>query len=264
MEQIKHFSDCNQIERCFAILELMAEQNEELSVKEVSEYFGASPSSVHRLLQQLVKLDYLEQDPSSRRYYMGIKMFEIAQLVINQKKPLLKTLEPILQEFYSEIDENTYFFVHSPKGPRTLIFLRGNKPIGVNTRPPVGRAFHATSSGKLFLANCAPSVIDNYIKQGLPKYTDNTIVTPEALKAELKRIREQGYALDKEEHWQGVRCVSVPVVDDSGSCVAQISVQMPAIRYSDLDETWLINRMKAVAENIRKTWCMGVLSSISA
>lgn len=249
MTALQSFQSSNQIQRCFWILEFVMTRSEGITGKEVADYFGAPASTVHRLLQQLVDLGYLEQDTSTKKYYLGIKMFRLAQQAFVQMKPLVTRVEPILTRLHEELNENVYFYIHSLTGLNQVLMLKGDRPIAVNTRPPEGRALHATSSGKLYLASCAPAELESYIEEGLPRYTPNTITDPAALKREIRLIKKQGYAVDNEEHWQGVRCMSVPVTDKGGKQFGIVSVQIPAIRYATY-EPFLLDRLMRTAQLI--------------
>jgi IclR family acetate operon transcriptional repressor len=63
--------------------------------------------------------------------------------------------------------------------------------------------------------------------------TPHTITDPDRLKNELRHVRELGYAVDDEEHEEGVRCLAVPVRDASGQVVASLSVSGPVTRLND-------------------------------
>jgi DNA-binding IclR family transcriptional regulator len=67
----------------------------------------------------------------------------------------------------------------------------------------------------------------------LKSYTENTITDPLELKKELKQIKEQGYALDREEVTRGIMCVAAPVFGMGGEIVCTTSVAFPSYLNSD-------------------------------
>jgi IclR family acetate operon transcriptional repressor len=95
--------------------------------------------------------------------------------------------------------------------------------------------------GKILLADLSESELKKVLGRGkLKKLTPNTITEMPRLLEELGRIREQGFALDNEETFPGIRCVGAPVRDAGGSVVAAVSVTVPAQRMSDerVRELW--------------------------
>jgi DNA-binding IclR family transcriptional regulator len=93
-----------------------------------------------------------------------------------------------------------------------------------------GRApLHLTSVGKLFLAADDVNLTRQYItRTGLRGQTRNSITDPHAMERELSLVRARGYARDNEELELGVRCIAVPIRDDSGKLVAGLSISAPA------------------------------------
>jgi DNA-binding IclR family transcriptional regulator len=67
---------------------------------------------------------------------------------------------------------------------------------------------------------------------GLPQATENTIIEREALKKELDRIADRGYALEDEEHWENIRAVAVPIIFDS-AVQGAISITGPTTRFDE-------------------------------
>ena len=70
-------------------------------------------------------------------------------------------------------------------------------------------------------------MLERVLAQPLAAFTPRTIVEPRALRAELRAIRERGYAVDYQEMVMGVFCIGVPIVDRSGRPVGAISISGP-------------------------------------
>jgi DNA-binding IclR family transcriptional regulator len=62
------------------------------------------------------------------------------------------------------------------------------------------------------------------LRNGMPRYNDNTIVSPRKLRLELDNIRRVGYSIDDEEETIGLRCIGAPVLDARGKPMAAISI----------------------------------------
>ena len=96
---------------------------------------------------------------------------------------------------------------------------------------PLTTAYRLSYSVFTTLAFLPPDEVDRYFRAaGLRPFTPNTIVDVETLHAELEKVRQMGYALDREEHEPQVVCVAAPILNHSGIVLAAISVSGPAQR----------------------------------
>jgi DNA-binding IclR family transcriptional regulator len=110
---------------------------------------------------------------------------------------------------------------------------------------------YCTGLGKALLAYLAPHELKVFLKRKeLHRHTEHTLTTSKALLAELEQIREQGYALDNEEHEEGIRCVAAPVFGFRGQAVAAISVAGPTLRLNDEKIAYLIPLVREAAADI--------------
>ena len=103
----------------------------------------------------------------------------------------------------------------------------------LQTLSRIGRIapMHSTGVGKIFLTQYSDTKLDELVKKrGLAKLTEKTITSLPELKAEIEKVRKQGYAFDEEECEIGVRCVAVPIKEYSGKIVAAMSISAPITR----------------------------------
>jgi DNA-binding IclR family transcriptional regulator len=116
----------------------------------------------------------------------------------------------------------------------------------------VGRRspLYCTALGKALLTYQAEPVLRDLIRSGLPRYTARTITAASRLRAELKRIREEGYALDNEEFEEGLRCVAAPIRNHVEAVVASVGIAGPATRLEPARLPALIKYVKEAAEAV--------------
>ena len=102
----------------------------------------------------------------------------------------------------------------------------------VSAAPSIGTRWpaHATSTGKLLLAHLHPADLEPRLRSPLARLTPFTLAEPEALRAELARIRQLGYATAREELEAGYVGISAPVYNHDGRVVAALSLGGPAAR----------------------------------
>ena len=119
----------------------------------------------------------------------------------------------------------------------------------VGTRAPA----HATSGGKSMLAYKDAAFVEAYC-QDLPsmkRLTDRTISSPERLRAELSRVRSEGYAIDDGEIEPGLICVGAPIIGMDQTILAAVSIAGPMFRMrEELDS--MIREVKQAAANISR------------
>jgi DNA-binding IclR family transcriptional regulator len=93
-------------------------------------------------------------------------------------------------------------------------------------------------------------VLEILAKKGMARYTKDTITEPLAFLKELEVVNERGYALDENEHEEGIRCIAAPVMDFKGNIVAAISVVGPYGRITDDRLNSLIELTTQTAQKI--------------
>ncbi len=108
---------------------------------------------------------------------------------------------------------------------------------------------YCTGVGKALLAWSPPTVV-HQISQKLVRFTDNTITEPARLREVLEEIRAEGYAVDNEEHEDGIRCVAVPVRDNGGKVVAALSISGSSLEFDEDRISYYKQQALASAEEI--------------
>ncbi|MFE0130918.1 IclR family transcriptional regulator [Streptomyces sp. NPDC059037] len=139
---------------------------------------------------------------------------------------------PIMEELRRRTDETVHLTV--PDGESVVLIerLETSKPVRIILALGTRLPSHATANGKAVLASRSAEAIEGQLAAGLEEFTETTITDREALLAELALIRERGYATNGGEWRTDVSAVAAPVLDEAGSPVASISVNMPTSRMS--------------------------------
>jgi DNA-binding IclR family transcriptional regulator len=189
-------------------------------------------STGHRLLTVLEQNRFVEKSPSTGRYRLGLRLFELGSKAI-ASLDLREQSRPHLNMVLQETEETVHFCLFDQG---EVLYIEKMEPQrSVRMSSSIGRRAPAycTAVGKAILAELPVAEVDVIInRSGLKTITKNTLTTPEALLAELKVIRERGFAVDDEENEVGVRCVGAAVRDYLGRPVAALSVSGPAFRVS--------------------------------
>ncbi|WP_213996066.1 IclR family transcriptional regulator [Tepidanaerobacter syntrophicus] len=216
------------VERAFKILEELATEKEGLGVTELASRIGLHKSTVHRMLTTLLSLGYVEQNTSSEKYRLGMKILFLAEAILD-RMDIRREAHDLLEELSSKANEAVHLVV--PDGFHAVYIdkLDSNKTIRMFSQ--IGRTvpLHASAVGKAILAFADKEFVEEAIKQGLTKFTKNTITNPKELLKHLEIVRKQGFAIDDEENEEGIRCIAAPVFDYTGKVIGAISISGPTV-----------------------------------
>jgi DNA-binding IclR family transcriptional regulator len=213
----------NSIERCLKVIDTLSDHPAGLKLTELSGLLDSHPSSVHHMVATLLPHDYIAQDPDTKRYSLGFRFLEISRKILDNldiRQIAHRHLEVLRQESQEAVH------LAMLRGDKVVYIDKLDTPSGLSLATYVGFATdpHAAAGGKVLLAGLKDDAVKGiYKNKSLKGYGKNTITRLPALMAELDRIRKQGYAVDNEEYYEGVRCVAAPV-RSGGQVVASISI----------------------------------------
>lgn len=220
------------IERALAVLDLIASSSQEdMGVTEVSKDLGLSKAVIHRVLTTLVARDYLQVDPSTRRYRLGPMALVLGSAYLD-RLDLRALALPLMHELSERTGETVTFSLRNGSSRMYVDQVTPDREIKMSVA--IGRSYplHAGSSSKSFLAFLPEDEQERYLQnRDLARLTDTTIIDPERLRDELATIRERGYAVSLEERQAGAGSVAAPIRDRSGRPIAAISVCGPVERF---------------------------------
>lgn len=229
MENTNHVKS---VIKAFHIFEELIEKGSAMSLSSISKELKINISTVHRLINTLVKLGYVSQDEKGL-YKVGFKAYNMADIIIKDFD-IKKIVHPFLGEIVDTCNETCNFVALEKNEVVYLDQIESTNMVRMFAKEGSRGAAYCTGSGKALIANLNEKKLNEYIKKvDLEKYTQNTITDPKELIKELKTIKEQGYALDLEEKEIGVRCVAAPLFDRNNKLVGAISVSGPCTRITD-------------------------------
>jgi IclR family KDG regulon transcriptional repressor len=238
------------IDRAVALLDCFTLEGPELGVGELSRLTGISKGTVHRLLGALQRHRVIEQNPVSRRYRLGFKLFELGNRAIARVDHVDRA-EAFLHRLAKETGETTHLAVLDQGMTFYVAKMEGWHSLRMPSQ--VGRRLssHCTGVGKALLAFASPDELERIVAEhGLQRFTDRTITSMAGLKRELARIRRVGYSVDRGEIEDGLYCVGAPVRDYTGGVVAAVSIAGPSTRINDRTIPGLAKAVVATAADV--------------
>jgi len=215
------------------LLEQFHDDIDELGVTELSKRLKLHKNNVFRLLATLESRGYIEQNKATENYRLGLKSLELGQTFIKQMG-LLRQAKPILESLVSECNETSYVAIFKENHSVYLDVIETDLTVRVVSRVGSRLPAYCTASGKLHLAHLSDEeLMELFPEANLKAFTPTTFANREALFKELKKVVEQGYAIDNEELDPGVRCVAAPIRDYTRRIVGAISISGPSMRLTD-------------------------------
>ncbi len=249
------------VQRALTLLRTFLAHDGELSAAELSKETLLDPSTVFRLLVTLEAQGFVEINHATAKYRPGVVLLELGSRFLKNNDIRSRSIGH-LERLRDEFGETVHLTILDGNEVVYLEKLAGLHPIGfmssrVGNRSPA----HCTGVGKALLAYLSDDELARRYPGGrLKRYTDQTITDLAELRAELARVRSQGYAIDQEEHEVGVKCVAVPTFDHK-EITAAVSVSGPVDRMDDhIANDDLVRTLMEVAGRVSEQmgWGRGV------
>lgn len=237
-------------DRIFAVMEIMSFHPRGISLADICTATGLAKSTAMRMVMSLVSNGYAVQDPDTRKYRLTMRMFEVGSRVADGSNLLLAArvhLEELARRSGETVHlvtrvDNEVVYIYKEEGASHVVRMASS----VGLKSPM----YCTGVGKCILAHLEKSeVCDIFNSSDIVRYTDNTITSLDVLLDELEMVRENGYAIDNEEHEQGVCCIAAPILSLNNKPIASISLSAPKLR---LDQNRILELSPLVVKTAKK------------
>ena len=204
--------------RSAAIMEAFDGAQQVLSLADLNKRTRLPKSTLHRLVDQLCQVGWLERDHGG--YRVGLRMFEFGTLAVDGNR-LHEAAFPHLQALASRTGLAAQLAIldHAEVVYLERIVVG---PIRLPTRRGGRKPAYCTALGKA-MAAYDDDAIRTLMAAPMPRKPTQTITEPIALRAELNRVREAGVAYDRGEAYEELVCVAAPI-RSSGQAIAAVSV----------------------------------------
>lgn len=217
------------VERALDVLMCFSRQTPQLTMTQIAEQVGMHKSTVHRLLGTLERKRFVQRDPATGLYRLGLRLLQMAYLTL-EHNDLRRLATPFLRRLVESHRETVDLSVLEDAD---IIFLEVvESPQRVKLAAAVGQRLpaFATASGKAIMAHMADEAVGRILERGMPAYTPLTPRSVELFYEDLRQAREQGFALSVEEFEDGINAVAAPILDGSGRPLAAVATAGPTYR----------------------------------
>ncbi len=240
------------VERTFAILQLVADCKNGITLQEIADKMEMAKSSAFVIVQSLLSLNYIARvQNNDKKYCLGLEAFSLGMKYTNDMS-LVKQCSLFLPAIAEKYDKTAFVAVLSGT---QIVYLY--KHVAHNARLTscalgTRKDAFATALGKAIIAFLPEEEQLKLIEQiKFKAFTEKTITSKEEFFKEIKRTKERGYSLDIRELENITSCCGAPIFDYDGKVVA--SVSLSDLYREDQDDVKTAEELKEVAMQISKS-----------
>lgn len=236
-----------------SVLEAVAE-HQPVGVSELARLVQLPKTTVQRCLETLEKAGWTRHSAEPPvRWSITARVWSVAGST-SEYATLREVALPVLHRLRDALEETVH--LTALDGLDAIIIARVDSRQMVRTYTALGTItpLHGPSAGKAILAHLPDVHVAATMDAGLDRFTDATLSDARALREELARIREQGYAVNRGEWRPDIFGVGVPILGSDQRPVGSISISMPAFRFRDEDlpryATLLVEAAQEIAHSL--------------
>ncbi|MED1421109.1 MULTISPECIES: IclR family transcriptional regulator [Bacillus] len=233
------------VKNAIRILKLYSRPKQEYGITEIAHQLDIHKTTVHRLVTKLCSKGFLEQNPHTKRYHLGLSILGLSGLVTTHYEIYRVSLH-VLKPLVDELGETAHLAILEDQHIVYLHKIECRHPVSLMSSIGQRNPALKTGVGKVILAYQPEEYIQHVIAKSGPYHCEKTEAQ---IRAELDQIKKQGYSIAKEEISKGIVSIGAPVKDYTGKVIAGISVVGPLDRIKKMKTGFLVDKiMKAAAE----------------
>ena len=218
--------------KALSVLDCLSQLNAEPGLTDIARLCGLDKATTRRMLVELEKHGFVEQDAQTRKYRIGSAPMRLAR-IREARYPFLRIAIPFVKELaeasqetvhLSEMSAGRLSTIHvedSPRAHRVIVEMGSPLP------------FHATASGLAYLAFCTEQQIDAALSRPLEAFTPHTATDPALVRRLLDETLARGFSIGDQSFESGVVSTAAPVLSPAGLPIGAIAIAAPVARTDD-------------------------------
>ncbi len=237
------------LSRGLAVLEALAATEGGATLMALATKLSLPAPTAHRLLATLAEAGYVQQGPGGE-WLVGVRAFRVGTAFLDHRN-LVAQAYPFLRRLMERSGETTNLAVIDGGEAVFVEQVQCRELMRMSAKLGARAPLHASGVGKAMLAAMDEATAAAAVAiRGLARYTPHTLTTEDALTRELAATRERGFAIDDEEHAEGLFCVAAPVWNENGEPWAAISLAGPTSRLKPARVNELGRLVRSVADEV--------------
>ena len=218
------------LDRALDILDCFTFSNREMGLAEIVRKTGLNKTTTKRILSNLTRRKFLQQDPKTKKYRLGLRLFELGGIVFSSFS-LRRAADHYMEHFRDKTGATVLLGVIMEDQLVYIDKREGNSMIRVSSEIGWHRPLNYGMLGMVLLAYQDPDFVKKILKKNpLKAYTPNSITNEKQFFTRLQEIRENGYVIEKEEAVEGLIGIAAPIRNYSSKTVAALGIALPTGR----------------------------------
>lgn len=193
------------------ILEYLARQQHPVGPATIAGALGVTKSRVYRHLRTLLGRGYIYQPESFEKYQIGSRLVSLSHVVAGNFQ-LANLGNAAITQLRDALGHFTVLSERDHDGMRVVATCAGTSMLEVQVKQGSLLPYHASAQGKLCLAFGEPALLEKVCRGKLEALTPYSITTARALRAEVDRVRKNGYATACNESLVGTNILAAPIL----------------------------------------------------
>lgn len=224
-----------------------------LGVNELARRMDIDPASAHRLLRSMVEERFIEQDPATRMYRLGLGAVDVAAVRIAQTS-LIPIALPHMDRLRDQTGETVALLVADGREAVCLAVVESRNPVRVGYNIGERIPLYGSAGGQVMLANMSDGERQAVYAAGLKPFTPRTITDPARLERALADIREARRGWAEDSYIEGVVSAAAPILDPRQHLAGAVSISAPLSRVDRTMLPDLGNVARAAADAMEAEW----------
>jgi len=211
------------------VLEVVGGAGKPVKLTAVVDATGRPKGTVHRLLATLVNTGFLVQDPNTSQYSLTLKLWRLGAAAVG-RLDVVKVARPWLERLVAATDETVHMSILDVSGGIVYISkVESLRSICVQTQIGQLNPAWCTATGRSILA-FNPVVAERVLSKPLKSRTPSTVTDPKRIRAILREIAVNGFAVTRSENHPEMGGIAAPIRDHAGAVIAAVGIAVPVFR----------------------------------
>lgn len=236
------------LERTIAMLDLFEREPDGATIRKLTRELDLPRSTVYRILNTLLAHRLVRRNEDGV-FSLGPRLTALAAQVKSDDTnyDLVEVATPVVQQLRDELGEPTKLSVRDGNKAKVIVAILGKHEY--SPAPLVGTSYplHAGAASKMIMAHMPAEELEQHLAAPMTQFTPKTIVDPDKLRADLAKIRKQGFAIEMGEHNATVHAVAAPVYDPGGRFLGALSIPFLADKDAAMRERLRLGVIRAAA-----------------